>query len=119
DPRSVMPATRHEPWQGPQAARFRQRGEWREVFVYGPFNIPVLVGTSVRPVRSELVRFAWTLGLTGGAVLLLGLGGGWLLSQRVVRPIREITATAKQISVSNLSRRINAAETKSELGTLA
>jgi heavy metal sensor kinase len=120
DPRTELPAlSRWEPGQNPQAPRFRQRGEWREVYVFGPFNIPVLVGRSIQYERAALRHLAWTLVLTGGAVLLVGLGGGWLVCTRALRPIREIAGTAQQISASNLSRRIEAAETTSELGQLA
>jgi heavy metal sensor kinase len=55
----------------------------------------------------------------GGAVLLIGLFGGWLLSRRVTRPIYLISETARSISASDLSQRIGIDETHSELGSLA
>lgn len=42
-----------------------------------------------------------------GVLLLVSLGTGWWLSGRVLRPIRTITASAQEITATDLSRRIN------------
>ena len=55
----------------------------------------------------------------GGVILVLGLAGGWWLAGRAIRPIDDISATAAKISAGDLSQRINAADTESELGRLA
>jgi heavy metal sensor kinase len=55
----------------------------------------------------------------GGVILFVGLAGGWWFVGRALRPISEISATAAKISAGDLSQRINAAETESELGQLA
>ena len=39
-------------------------------------------------------------------VVLLAVAGGWLIAGRLLRPLRTITATARDISASNLSRRL-------------
>jgi signal transduction histidine kinase len=39
-------------------------------------------------------------------VVLLAIVGGWLIAGRLLRPLRTITATARDISASNLSRRM-------------
>jgi signal transduction histidine kinase len=39
-------------------------------------------------------------------VVLLAIAGGWLIAGRLLRPLRTITATARDISASNLSRRL-------------
>jgi signal transduction histidine kinase len=52
-------------------------------------------------------------------VLLLGLGGGWWLSARAIRPLDAITATAVRIADGRLDERIDVADTDSELGQLA
>src|SRR6185436_626967 len=67
----------------------------------------------------QLRRLTWELAGTGLAVLLIGLGDAWLLLGRALQPIADMSATAEAISASNLSRRIDAAETQSELGPLA
>ena len=40
-------------------------------------------------------------------VVLLAVAGGWLIAGRLLRPLRTITATARDISASNLSRRLD------------
>lgn len=116
------PGTRPE-WpprpQIPGPPQVRQRGEFREAFTDGPFGTRVLIGTSVRPVQAELRHVALLLAAIGAGVLVLGLVGGGLISLRAVRPIQAITSVAREISASNLSRRIDAAEVQSELGSLA
>ncbi|MEQ1854790.1 MAG: HAMP domain-containing protein, partial [Chthoniobacteraceae bacterium] len=66
-----------------------------------------------------LRRYARWLAAIGGAVLVLGLGGGWWLAARALRPIDAITSTAGRISGGRLDERINVADTDSELGQLA
>jgi signal transduction histidine kinase len=39
-------------------------------------------------------------------VVLLAIVGGWLIAGRLLRPLRTITATARDISASNLNRRL-------------
>jgi len=109
-----VPATYKDPPQ------FRQRGSLREVIVAGTRGgIKILVGRSVQAEQSRMARFRWTLFGAGAAVLLVGLCGGWMLSERATRPIRIITDTAQSISGSDLSRRIKVEDTHSELGSLA
>jgi two-component system OmpR family sensor kinase len=116
------PGTRPE-WpprpQAPGPPHIRNRGDFREAFVNGPLGTRVLIGTSIRPTQIELRHLAFLLTAIGAGVLVIGLVGGWLVSLRAVRPIRDITAVAHEISASNLSRRIHAAEVQSELGSLA
>ena len=112
------------PFPGSALARsggrlIRQRGEFREAVVSGPFGIQVLVGRSVRKESVELHQLVWLLLGLGGSVLVVGLAGGWLLAGRAISPIRDITRTAASISVSNLSRRINLSSPHNELGDLA
>ena len=64
-------------------------------------------------------RFAWWLTAVGGVVLACGLGGGWVLASRAIRPIEDISAAANRISAGTLAERINVADTDSELGRLA
>ena len=52
-------------------------------------------------------------------MLVLGLAGGWWVATRAIRPIEAISATAVKIAGGDLSQRINAADTESELGRLA
>ncbi len=53
------------------------------------------------------------------ALFLISMAVGWWVSGRVLRPIGAITATAREISASDLSRRIGASGPHDELRTLA
>ncbi|MDB6017518.1 MAG: hypothetical protein JWR19_2007 [Pedosphaera sp.] len=97
----------------------RMRGEVRESFQFTPPGECVLVGRSIGPDLAELRRLAWLLTGVGGAVLLLGLAGGWWMATRTIQPIEEISATAVKIAAGDLSQRINATDTDNELGRLA
>jgi signal transduction histidine kinase len=53
--------------------------------------------------RTQVIRAALVL----VALVVVSAGVGWLISGRLVRPLRTITATAREISASNLSRRLS------------
>jgi heavy metal sensor kinase len=102
-----------------QVPQFRQRGMLREVILQGPFGVTVLVGKSLRSEETTLRQLRWILLGAGAGVMVIGLCGGWLLSKRVMRPIKVISETARAISASDLSRRITVEQADSELGSLA
>ncbi|RZU15520.1 signal transduction histidine kinase [Kribbella rubisoli] len=52
-------------------------------------------------------------------LFLVSLGTGWWLSGRALRPVRRITATAQEISATDLSRRIALDGPRDELRNLA
>lgn len=60
----------------------------------------------------------YSLGTLGG-LFLVSLGIGWVLSGRVLRPVRAITQTAAEIQATDLSRRIRLDGPKDELRDLA
>jgi heavy metal sensor kinase len=97
----------------------RARGELRELFRFGPLGDCILVGRSIVPELVAMRQLAVSLFAAGAGVLLFGLAGGWWLASRTIRPIEDISATAVKISAGDLSQRINAADTESELGRLA
>jgi heavy metal sensor kinase len=105
-----------EPMMAPIA---RARGELRELFRFGPLGDCILVGRSIVPELAAMRQLAVSLFAAGAGVLLFGLAGGWWLASRTIRPIEDISATAVKISAGDLSQRINAADTESELGRLA
>ncbi len=113
----------------------RQRGEFRELFMltqrrpgfpFGPAAraaetapMVLLVGRSTAEIEAELNRVALLFLVVGGGVLAFGLSIGWLISDKTIRPINVISATAKSISTGNLSGRIKLTDTEDELGELA
>jgi signal transduction histidine kinase len=60
------------------------------------------IAQSDAEVRAQVIRAAATLVALVAAALLVG----WLIAGRFVRPLRTITATARDISASNLNRRL-------------
>jgi heavy metal sensor kinase len=102
--------------QGPAA---RSRGEFRELGLCFPFGDRAVVGRSMSPDLAAMHRLALWLFTAGASVLSLGLAGGWWLATRAIRPIEDISATAVKIAGGDLSQRINATDTESELGRLA
>ena len=97
----------------------RMRSAFREIFLTTPPGEVLLTGKSVLNDLKDLRRTALLLTLTGAGILLLGLAGGWWIATRAIRPIDEISTTAVQIAAGDLSKRINASDTSSELGRLA
>ena len=96
----------------------RQRGLLREVYLLGPNASEILVGRSIERELADLRGLTLTLLASGTCVFVVGLGGGWWLSGRAVRPIQSMSATAATISVANLSQRIDTARIDNELGEL-
>ncbi len=97
----------------------RTREMVREAFHFTEMGDCVLAGRSIKADLHALRRFSLWLLAAGGTVLALGLGGGWALATRAIRPIEKISAAARRISQDNLSERINGADMDSELGRLA
>jgi len=77
----------------------------------------VVVGQPIDP-EGQLPRLLTTLGIAVGLTLLGALMGGYWLADRALRPVKAITRTARQITDSDLSRRLNI-RTRDELGELA
>ena len=97
----------------------RTRANDREAFHFTEMGDCVLAGCSLTAYANAMRRFTGLLLAVGGVVLALGLGGGWWLTGRAIRPIAQISAAASRISAGNLSERINVAEADNELGHLA
>ena len=99
--------------------RARTHDGCREAYHFNEMGDCMLAGRSLAAFSATMRRFAGLLLAAGGGVLALGLGGGWWLAGRAIRPIDQISAAASRISAGNLSERINVAQADSELGRLA
>lgn len=97
----------------------RTRDGMRELLHFQPNGESVIFGTSLAAVDGAMEKLALYLTGIGAGVVTIGLLGGWWLATRAIRPIAEISAAAEKISQGDLTQRINAQETKSELGRLA
>ncbi len=78
----------------------------------------VIVGSPSDPYGRES-KLKITLILGSLLTLAIALGGGFWLADRAMRPVHSITQTARQISESDLSRRITLNTQDDELGELA
>lgn len=102
--------------EGP--TQFVDRGDFREMHRYDPEAISSITGRDISADKGSLLRFGLLLGAGGGAIWLLGLGGGWWLAGRALKPIDDIGRTASRIAAGNLNERIKIANTDNELGRL-
>jgi len=97
----------------------RMRDALREAYHYTELGDCVLAGRNITGDLNAMGRFAFGLFAAGGTVLAFGLGGGWWLTTRAIRPVEEMSAAASRISAGNLSERITGANADNELGRLA
>lgn len=102
-----------------EGSLLRTRSEFRELIQAIPNGTRVLVGTSLSSTLAELNKLAAALAAIGFGIVILGLAVGWWLATRALRPVSEISQAAGLIAAGDLSKRINASETQSELGQLA
>ena len=79
--------------------------------------IHLLLGSPLDP-GNQLRGLLTTLILSGIGLLALAMFGGYWLADRAMRPVQAITQTARQISESDLTQRINL-KANDELGELA
>lgn len=90
-----------------EAPGLYDRGDAREVEIEGPRGTRVLVG---RPIRVEQERLAGLLVVivsAGGAVLALGLCGGWWLARRSLSPVDALTRAAAAVGPGELGVRLD------------
>ncbi len=115
---SELPPPIRLPMRPDMDFRAQQRGHFRELILEGPEQTRILVGRSIERETAELSRLLLVLVLTGLGVFATGLIGGWWLSGKAVKPIEKMSKTAASISATNLSQRIDVADTDSELAAL-
>lgn len=93
------------------------------VFIISPIAIEqhragyLILGSPVDP-SGELPRTLVTLVLGSLAMLTIASGGGYLLADRAMHPVKQITRMAREIGETDLSRRLRL-ESHDELGELA
>jgi signal transduction histidine kinase len=81
----------------------------------------IVAGRSYGGPQRDLVSFT-SAAVVGGVALLLALiaiGGSYLLASAAMSPVNAIVASARQISGSDLSRRLPVKRRRDELGRLA
>jgi heavy metal sensor kinase len=89
-----------------------------------PFSLAgrPLVLIAAAPEAGNLLvmeSFLWGLLACAPLLLLISSAGGYWVSRRALKPVDRITATARSISISNISGRIPVSQTGDELQRLA
>lgn len=89
-----------------------------------PFSLAghPLVLIAAAPEAGNLLvthNFLWGLLASAPLLLLISCACGYCVSRRALRPVDRITATARSISISNISDRIAVSQTGDELQRLA
>ena len=85
--------------------------------VEGDWGGYLLLTSPVDP-GGQLPRLAVSLAISSLLILLVAFGGGYWLADRAMRPVQAIVKTARRISESDLSQRLNL-QREDELGELA
>ena len=94
-------------------------GEWRVVVVPLQGGGTLAVGAPLDDVRSTTRRLAVLQSLIGSVVLLAFAGLGYVAVRRSLRPLVEVESTAEAIAAGDLSRRVAAADPRTEVGRLS
>jgi len=97
-------------------------GEWRvatsSIDGPGSLDYQVILATTTSGVRNSLNELL-VIEIVGGlAILLVLLGGSWLIIRRGLRPLETMSATASSINAGDLSQRVDAGSGKGEVGQL-
>jgi len=79
----------------------------------------VQVGASFKETQQVLHQLLFILLGSGMVALMVSFFGGWFLAQRALKPVDEITKTAKKIEAENLNQRLVVPPTEDELSRLA
>lgn len=83
-------------------------------------NLVVAVSGSFVPNRGDLLQVAYPVALVGTLVMMVaGLGGGWLLAGRMLRPLSAIEAAARRAATGSLGHRLALPGPDDELRRLA
>lgn len=109
-----------QPPCGPKdgSTKYVEHDQRREQHRVQPSGMSSIVGRDISEEQRELRNFGVLLALGGGALWLAGLGGGWWLAGRALKPIDTIGRTASRIAAGNLDERIQIANTDNELDQL-
>jgi signal transduction histidine kinase len=80
-------------------------------------SVPAGTHPTPQPEVSSFPYLRWSLSL--GALLLVSLLLGWVVAGRLLRPLRAITSTARDISATSLHRRLGPTGRTAEFAELA
>jgi signal transduction histidine kinase len=81
-------------------------------------GVRLLVGLDLADVRADIWTLVFRLLLTGGAILVVSVAGGWWFTGRALAPLDRINRTARQMSEGDLAARIPQEAVDTEVGQL-
>jgi signal transduction histidine kinase len=98
-----------------------QNGFFGHPFMFAPGSPATKVANAVRSqlLADSLHRLLGEYVIALVVMTMIAVGTGWLLAGRALRPLREITATARRVSGENLGERIALSGPADELKELA
>ena len=79
----------------------------------------IQVGLSRENLDKTLRRFLWVMAGIFPVALLLAGGGGWVLARKALKPVDQMTETARRISAEHLDRQVQGSGAGDELDRLA
>ncbi|MFQ5899945.1 MAG: sensor histidine kinase [Thermodesulfobacteriota bacterium] len=79
----------------------------------------VQIGTSLETIQDTLNTLLYLLYASASISLIFAGIVGWLLANRALRPVAEITKTARRIGAENLNQRLEVRNPGDEIGRLA
>jgi heavy metal sensor kinase len=126
---SPSPAAKAFPWpaiKSGDSERFLHTNAgglpyWVLVRPYSVGGQSLFLLTAAPESGNLIVLQSFLMGLLASApiLLLISSAGGYLMSRKALKPVDRITATARSISIRNLSERLPVAKTGDELQRLA
>jgi heavy metal sensor kinase len=112
-PKSIL-----RPTAGAVHSGIRIHDNLREYFEFLPSGECILVGKEMGDDFASLNRAGWMLFAVGGAVLMIGLFIGWVITSGLLRPLTTIKNTAEKIAAGDLSQRIPMPSGENEIAGL-
>ena len=103
----------------PQLLRGRNEQQSIRVAIARSISLRIAAAYPIDEVQSVIDDFLRTLMLVVPGVLLISILGGWFLSKASLHPVDEITRSAKEITASNLSRRLPVPKSDDEIRRLS
>ena len=104
-------------WGAPRAEEIRFAND----IIYGPQGHPYLlqIGTRLKPINDALDTFLWVLLMLLPVTIAISAVGGFIMAERTLRPVSDMTWAAQSITASNLSQRLPTRHKGDELDELA
>jgi heavy metal sensor kinase len=98
--------------------RFTLGKQTLRIFVYHTGNAQISIGYPVDEIDSTLAELFSILTHTIPFVLIAALVAGWLLARYFVKPLADLTQTAREITAHNLSQRLPVRRVNDEITRL-